>query len=294
MRQPGNVWIDTWQRAEACAACNQKRLFDETSEAEKLLHSLERVRLDSLVDEHLVPALLHSALVHMAVRDDPLLPRLRNSVVFLADQVAQATAQFCGPLADHESKLAVCNRPRKDRLLELIRKFEIIEIMITKRNELLQLFELARSETDPSDPLEPVLPAVLEPFVRDLLHFPDVSLNTTSDPSHATLINLLKRCVRTLRELSELDKADKEAEFMFTDKSDGTSGQAQPPKSKSLNDASFNSLLVKAVSREMILRTVLARPNALTSIPTPQRFYAYLSDDECRIAAAVTDDSIFT
>ena len=36
MRIPGNIWLETWQTAKAVPARRQKRLFDDTKEAEKV------------------------------------------------------------------------------------------------------------------------------------------------------------------------------------------------------------------------------------------------------------------
>ena len=37
MRIPGNIWLETWQSAKAIPARRQKRLFDDTKEAEKVV-----------------------------------------------------------------------------------------------------------------------------------------------------------------------------------------------------------------------------------------------------------------
>lgn len=44
MQQEGNTWLEAWQIAEAIPASRQKKLFDHTTEAEKVLHYLESVR----------------------------------------------------------------------------------------------------------------------------------------------------------------------------------------------------------------------------------------------------------
>ena len=36
MRIPGNVWVDVWQSARPVPARRQRRLFDDTKEAEKV------------------------------------------------------------------------------------------------------------------------------------------------------------------------------------------------------------------------------------------------------------------
>ena len=36
MRIPGNTWVEVWQSARSVPVRRQKRLFDETKEAEKV------------------------------------------------------------------------------------------------------------------------------------------------------------------------------------------------------------------------------------------------------------------
>ena len=36
MRTPGNMWVEVWQSARSIPVRRQKRLFDETKEAEKV------------------------------------------------------------------------------------------------------------------------------------------------------------------------------------------------------------------------------------------------------------------
>ena len=36
MKVPGNVWIETWESAQAVPVRRQKRLFDDTKEAENV------------------------------------------------------------------------------------------------------------------------------------------------------------------------------------------------------------------------------------------------------------------
>jgi hypothetical protein len=39
MRVQGNIWEDNWHNARPCPVRRQKRLFDETKEAEKVYNS---------------------------------------------------------------------------------------------------------------------------------------------------------------------------------------------------------------------------------------------------------------
>ena len=48
MRIPGNMWVEVWQSARSVPVRRQKRLFDETKEAEKVLESLKGYSSQSL------------------------------------------------------------------------------------------------------------------------------------------------------------------------------------------------------------------------------------------------------
>ena len=53
MRIPGNMWVEVWQSARSVPVRRQKRLFDETKEAEKVLGSLKSIttRADSAMNQ---------------------------------------------------------------------------------------------------------------------------------------------------------------------------------------------------------------------------------------------------
>lgn len=57
MLLPGNPWVEAWNVARPVPAARQRRLFDETREAEQVLHFL-RSRTVGAVAELLLPAIL--------------------------------------------------------------------------------------------------------------------------------------------------------------------------------------------------------------------------------------------
>lgn len=59
MLLPGNPWAETWSVARPVPAARQRRLFDETREAQQVLHFL-RSRTVSAVAELLLPAILRA------------------------------------------------------------------------------------------------------------------------------------------------------------------------------------------------------------------------------------------
>ena len=60
MMIPGNTWQTVWNSARPVPARRQKRLFDDTKEAEKVLHFFESQTLGSIVQLTLAPLFLSS------------------------------------------------------------------------------------------------------------------------------------------------------------------------------------------------------------------------------------------
>ena len=67
MKQPGNMWVESWENATPIPAYRQKRLFDDTKEAEKVLHYLSALKPFELV-LMLLPCLVHSAILTLQTK----------------------------------------------------------------------------------------------------------------------------------------------------------------------------------------------------------------------------------
>ena len=61
MQIPGNMWVEVWQSAKPVPVRRQKRLFDDTKEAEKVLHFLAAMN-PALVAQRLMPMVIHAAI----------------------------------------------------------------------------------------------------------------------------------------------------------------------------------------------------------------------------------------
>ena len=61
MRQPHNVWREVWSTAEPIPVHRQKKLFDDTREAEKILHYLAGLKVAEL-GLLVLPVLTHCAI----------------------------------------------------------------------------------------------------------------------------------------------------------------------------------------------------------------------------------------
>ena len=64
MQIPGNMWAEVWQSARPIPVRRQKRLFDDTKEAEKVLHFLSSLKPGDVVTR-LMPMLIHAAIAKL-------------------------------------------------------------------------------------------------------------------------------------------------------------------------------------------------------------------------------------
>lgn len=85
-----NPWASTWKSAQPVPAHRQKRLFDDTREAEKVLHYLSSRQVGQ-VGRLLLPVLAHAALVTLHEQKVPALPNLPEVVQAINNRMQFAT-----------------------------------------------------------------------------------------------------------------------------------------------------------------------------------------------------------
>jgi Rab3 GTPase-activating protein catalytic subunit len=91
MQIEGNMWLDVWEAAKPVPARRQKRLFDDTREAEKVLHFLETRKL-SAVAELLLPVLTHASICRLLQEQKDDLPMLSESfrrIIKIAEKITR-------------------------------------------------------------------------------------------------------------------------------------------------------------------------------------------------------------
>jgi hypothetical protein len=71
----GNTWQSVWKTARPVPAHRQKRLFDDTKEAEKVLNFLEVITVGKIC-QLTIPVLFHNALLKIKVCANPTMSRL--------------------------------------------------------------------------------------------------------------------------------------------------------------------------------------------------------------------------
>ncbi|CAB0044783.1 unnamed protein product [Trichogramma brassicae] len=148
---PNNPWASTWTSAQPVPAYRQKRLFDDTREAEKVIHFLTNKRLGQ-VGQLLLPVLTHAALV-------ALHEKKTSSLQGLPD-VLQAI----------HSRLQFATKPIQQKLQlyeDIIRDMESVETLVAQMNSL-QL-KLSDNEGDAQD-------KELQAFVVQLMRGKEVSV----------------------------------------------------------------------------------------------------------------------
>ncbi|KAM6898865.1 rab3 GTPase-activating protein catalytic subunit isoform 1-T2 [Lycodopsis pacificus] len=152
MKIPGNMWVEAWETARVTPARRQRRLFDDTKEAEKVLHYLA-VQKPGDLTRHLLPCILHAALLKLkeeeSVEDIP-------SVKKTIQQATGQASKLLHPL-NHDYK----------KLEDFINQLMFMETAITRARSLKAKF--ASCEGGKGEDTEE-----LEKFVSSLLEEPEV------------------------------------------------------------------------------------------------------------------------
>ncbi|XP_059181022.1 rab3 GTPase-activating protein catalytic subunit isoform X2 [Centropristis striata] len=152
MKIPGNMWVEAWETARVTPARRQRRLFDDTKEAEKVLHYLAVMKPADLT-YHLLPCILHAAILKLkeeeSVEDIP-------SVKKIIQQVTSQACKLLHPLNHDEKKVE-----------DLINQLMAMETAITRARSLKAKFAIG--EGGKGEDTEE-----LEKFVSSLLEEPEV------------------------------------------------------------------------------------------------------------------------
>lgn len=152
MQIKGNMWLDVWEAAKPVPARRQKRLFDDTREAEKVLHFLESKK-PSAFAELLLPPLTHAAICRLLQEqkeDLQMLPESFRRIIKIAERITR-------------NRSTTRLRQYDELALEIVDA----EAVIAQANSLELKFSLA-SET--------VQNPELRTFLSKLMHLPEVDV----------------------------------------------------------------------------------------------------------------------
>ncbi|XP_036937160.1 rab3 GTPase-activating protein catalytic subunit isoform X2 [Acanthopagrus latus] len=169
MKIPGNMWVEAWETARVTPARRQRRLFDDTKEAEKVLHYLA-VQKPADLTCSLLPCILHAGILKLKEEE------LKEDIPSVKKTIQQATSQA--------SKLL--HPPNHDykKLEDFINQLMAIETVITRARSLKAKFALCEGEKE--DDREE-----LEKFVSSLLEEPEVVVNGAGQGPAGSIIRRL-------------------------------------------------------------------------------------------------------
>nr|XP_015213851.1 PREDICTED: rab3 GTPase-activating protein catalytic subunit isoform X3 [Lepisosteus oculatus] len=254
MRIPGNMWVEAWETAKPTPVRRQRRLFDDTKEAEKVLHYLAQQKPADLT-RHLLPCIIHAAILkekeEEAVEDIPSVRKTIQQFISLG------------------SKLLHHPNPDYKKLEDLINQIMLGEAVIARARSLKAKFGIGKCEkVDDQEELER--------FVGRLLEEPEVPVIGAGRGPAGSIIHKLfvsaQRLAESTDEASLLAPAEEDLE--------------RPGDRKPCPD------FPPPAGRELVLRALAPRP-APYSRALPQRLFCVLTREDFRLAGAFSSDTSF-
>ncbi|XP_071792280.1 rab3 GTPase-activating protein catalytic subunit-like isoform X2 [Asterias amurensis] len=256
MLLPGNTWQEVWFQSKPISAYLQKRLFDDTKEAEKVLHFLASLKPGEMV-LHILPLIIHAALRRLEKADVEKIPSLNPHFPTLVSKASRITRAPNQEIRKYE---------------EILKQLSLFEEVVAQFLSLQAKFLPQKSETEAVSHTD-----ILQQFVCDLMDKPEVPVvGAGRGVVGETIQRLFGAAQRSAHMLPEVE-ADMEA---------------VPSNVKYSNTHSSVPNFPRPAGREFIFRTMAPRP-APYSQATPQRMYCVLVEDEFRLAGAFSQDTTF-
>lgn len=253
MKIPSNMWVEAWDTAKPVPARRQRRLFDDTREAEKVLHYLA-VQKPADLTRHLLPCVIHAAV--LKVKEEEMAEQI-PSVVKIITQIIV-----------HASKVLRYANPEDKKLEDIINQIMSVEATIATARSLKAKFSVDSCE-DPDEKEE------LERFVSCLLDQPEVLVVGAGRGPAGSIIHKLFVNAQRLAAMIPTD-----------DDAKGSGSSEERRQNTGVSD------FPPPTGREIILRTTVPRP-APYSKALPQRMYSVLTKEDFRLAGAFSADTSF-
>ncbi|XP_033104847.1 rab3 GTPase-activating protein catalytic subunit-like isoform X2 [Anneissia japonica] len=167
MKIAGNTWQEVWGQAKPCPAYRQRRLFDDTKEAEKVLHFLSSLTMGDLA-LHLMPVLIHAALKRVEQAEMKNLPVLRTTIEQIISSASKTTRSASQEIIKYQ---------------ELIKQVRLVETVIARSESLKTKF--SSQATGSKNQTE------MDTFVSSLLEHPEVPVIGAAKGPAGSLIKKL-------------------------------------------------------------------------------------------------------
>ncbi|XP_077873430.1 rab3 GTPase-activating protein catalytic subunit isoform X2 [Ictidomys tridecemlineatus] len=253
MKIPSNMWVEAWETAKPIPARRQRRLFDDTREAEKVLHYLAFQKPADLA-RHLLPCVIHAAV--LKVKEEESLENI-SSVKKIIKQIIS-----------HSSKVLHFPNPEDKKLEEIIHQITNVEAIIARARSLKAKFgtEKCEQEEEKED---------LERFVSCLLEQPEV-LVTGAGRGHAGRI--IHKLFVTAQRAAAMAPPEEELKRVGC------------PEERRHNPVSD---FPAPAGRELILRTTVPRPAPYSKALPQRMYSVLTKEDFRLAGAFSSDTSFF-
>ncbi|CAG5116376.1 unnamed protein product [Candidula unifasciata] len=282
MQIPGNMWVEAWQSAKPVPARRQKRLFDDTKEAEKVLHYLASMKPAEVV-LHLMPCVIHAAVVKLVEETFKAhVPNSKSMLDQLISRAAKVTRNF-----PHDKK----------RYAEILRSIEIAETVAARTTSLRSKFTSDHLTSPDQEGKE----EEIESFLTSLLTQGEVPVRGGACGPAGAIIHKMFIAAQRANNMILDDEATTGDPADLNTSLNSSQEWRNPKKTPSLNSSSPSSEVRSSTScsdfpsascREYILRAMVPRPAPYSRV-LPQRMYCMLVEGDSRLAGAFTADSTF-
>lgn len=253
MKIPNNMWVEAWETAKSTPARRQRRLFDDTKEAEKVLHYLA-VQKPADLTRHLLPCIIHAALLKVkeeeTVEDIPSVKSAIKRII------------------SHSSKVLRFPSPEDKKLEDIITQIINVEATIARARSLK-----AKFGTDRCDNAEEK--EDLEKFVSCLLEQPEVPIIGACRGPAGTIIHKMFVSAQRVATMAPMEEDPKRS-------------SASDDK-KLLSGTDFPA----PAGREVILRFTVPRPAPFSKALPQRMYSVLTKDDFRLAGAFSSDTSFF-
>eukprot|EP00111_Clytia_hemisphaerica_P009870 TCONS_00028921-protein len=265
MRVPGNTWQEVWNQAKIVPARRQKRLFDDTKEAEKILHFFDNLS-PSEVMLHLMPIILQA------------------SIERIQEEEGDSNDQVSGLLEDaikSTSRLQSASLENFKDIENAVKKIYEAELLLLRMRSLRKkLYNNNTTNPQQHTKNEDWQPdEELESFINQLLSNPEV-------PIKGGPVGRIGKSVKHLLHHQKGVDLVNSQRNQNQRQQEQTLHRLPPPNSNQITG------LPKPIGREYILRTSVARPSKF-SRASPQRLFVVIMPEEFRMAGSFTQDTTF-